>query len=60
MPKGPSINYVVSVGEGGSLNDDLLLNKKDDKGGGGQKSPILRRHSLWTAPKYVDIALHVL
>jgi hypothetical protein len=20
-------------------------------GGGGQKSPILRRHSLWTAPK---------
>ena len=22
--------------------------------GGGQKLPILRRHNLWTAPKYVD------
>ena len=50
--KGPSINYVVSVG--GRPKDDLLhrpyLIKKDDKGGGGQKLSILRRHSLWTAP----------
>ena len=30
----------------------ILLSKKTTKrGGGGQKSPILRRHSLWTAPK---------
>ena len=29
----------------------ILLSKKTTKrGGGGQKSPILRRHSLWTAP----------
>ena len=32
----------------------LLQIKKDNKeGGGGQKLPILRRHSLWTAPKCV-------
>ena len=43
--KGPSINYVVSVG------GRALLRIKDDKGGRGQKFPILRRHSLWTAPK---------
>ena len=52
---GPSINYVISVGGRGSPKDDLLhrpyFYKKDDKGGGGQKLPILRRHSLWTAPK---------
>ena len=52
---GSSINYVVSVGgEGGSPKDDLLhrpyLIKKTTRGGGGQKSPILGRHSLWTAP----------
>ena len=29
----------------------ILISKKTTKrGGGGQKSPILRRHSLWTAP----------
>ena len=27
-----------------------LLNKKSQQGGGGQKSPIVRRHSLWMAP----------
>ena len=35
--KGPSINYVVLVGGGGSPKDDLLqtlINKKDGKGGG--------------------------
>ena len=42
--QGPSINYVVS---GGKLK--ILLSKKRQLGGG-QKSPILRRHSLWTAP----------
>ena len=26
--------------------------KRRQRVGGGQKSPILRRHSLWTAPKY--------
>ena len=32
----------------------ILLSKKTIKrGGGGQKLPILRRHSLWTAPKYI-------
>ena len=55
---GSSINYVVSVGgEGGSPKDDLLhrpyLIKKTTRsweGGGSQKLPILRQHSLWTAP----------
>ena len=36
-------------GEGQKL--PILTIKKTIKGGGGgQKSPILRRHSLWTAP----------
>ena len=49
--KGPSINYVVSVGRGGGSNISILLSKKGNKEwGGGQKSPILRQHSLWTAP----------
>ena len=43
-------------GEGGSLKDDLLnrpylIIKKPSWGRGGQKFPILRRHSLWPAPK---------
>ena len=51
--KGPSINYVVSRGEGGGQKLPILLSKKTTKrGGGGQKLPILRRHSLWTAPNY--------
>ena len=41
-------------GKGGSPKDDLLDRpytiKKTTRGGGGQKLPILRRHSLWTAP----------
>ena len=53
--RGPSINYVVSVGEGGvrggNLRDYLLrrpyLIKKRYKGGGAQKVPILRQNSLW-------------
>ena len=39
-------------GEGQKL--PILPGKKTTKRGGGQKSPILRRHSLWTAP-YVII-----
>ena len=50
---GPFINYVILVGLG-SPKDDLLqrpyLIKKTTRGEGGQKLPILRRHSLWTAP----------
>ena len=42
LHKGPSINYVTSVGEGGSPKDDLLnrtyLIKKDDKMGKGVKN----------------------
>ena len=42
-------------GEGGKPKDNLvnrpyLIEKTTRGGGGGQKSPILRRHSLWTAP----------
>ena len=42
-------------GEGGKPKDDLLnrpylIKNTTRGGGGGQKSPILRRHSLWTAP----------
>ena len=51
------INYVVSAGgeEGNpkyDLIDRLNLVKKTTRGGG-QKSSILRRHSLWTAPMYL-------
>ena len=48
--KGPSINYVVSRGEGGQKFPILLSKKTTKRGGGGQNLPILRRHSLWTAP----------
>ena len=49
--KGPSINYVESGGRGQKFQ--ILLSKKTTKrGGGGQKLPILRRHSLWTAPNH--------
>ena len=30
------------------------VHKLRRQGGGGQKSPILRRHSLWTAPMYLQ------
>ena len=48
-------------GEGGKPKDDLvnrpyLIEKTTRGGGGGQKSPILRRHSLWTAPKLTVVA----
>ena len=53
--KGPSINYVVSVGgKGGGQKLPILHSKKTTKReGGGQNLPILRQHSLWTAPKCV-------
>ena len=42
-------------GRGGGQNLTILLSKKTTKrGGGGQKLPILRRHSLWTAPNVND------
>ena len=53
--KGPSINYVVSRGEGGGGGGQILpilLSKKTTRRrGGGQKLLILRQHSLWTAPQ---------
>ena len=59
LHKGPSINYVVSVKGGGSPKDDLLnrpyLIKKTTRGGGGKTLPILRQHSLWTAPYRIHI-----
>ena len=48
--KGPSINYVVSGGGGGQKMPNLLSKKTTRRGAGGQKSPILRQHSLRTAP----------
>ena len=49
--KGPSMNYVVSIGGEGGRKLPILPNKKTTKmGEGGQKSPILRQHSLWTVP----------
>ena len=42
---------MLSQGGRGGQKLPILLSKKTTKrGGGGQKSPILRRHSLWTAP----------
>ena len=47
------------MGEGGSPKDDLLnrpyLIKKTTRGGGGKTFPILRQHSLWTAPYRIHI-----
>ena len=41
-------------GRGGGQKLPILLSKKTTKrGGGGQKSPILRRHCLWTAPNSI-------
>ena len=41
-------------GRGGGQKLSILPSKKTTKrGGGGQKSPILRRHSLWTAPNHI-------
>ena len=52
--KEPSINYVVSRGEGGGQKLPLLLSEKTTKRrGGGQKLLILRRHGLWTAPSWL-------
>ena len=58
--RGPSINYVASIGEGITPKDNLLnrtyLVKKTTMGEGeGQKSPILRRNSLWTALTLIQI-----
>ena len=57
--QGPSINYVVSVGgKGGSPKDNLLHRPyliKRRQEGEGQKLPILRRHSLWTAPQQKNV-----
>ena len=36
---------------GSKIVDFTRLKKTTKRGGGGQKLPILRRHSLWTAPK---------
>ena len=36
--------------EGGQKLPILPSKKTTKRGGGGQKSPILRRHSLWKAP----------
>ena len=44
--------------EGGGVKNCqfYLVSKKTTKrGGGGQKSAILRRHSLWTAPKDLSV-----
>ena len=51
LPKGLSINYVVSRGEGIKNCQFYQVKIQLDKSGeGGQKLPILSRHSLWTAP----------
>ena len=41
----------LSRGRGGQKLPILLSKKTTKKKGGGQKQLILRRHSLWTAPK---------
>ena len=46
-----AIHKLCRLGRWGGQKLPILLSKKDDiDGGGGQKSPILRRHSLWTPP----------
>ena len=43
--------YIIALGIGFKCPRKIHLNT--EWGGGGQKSPILRRHSLWTAPKSI-------
>ena len=53
---GPSNVHKLSYLKGGGVGQKLpiLLSKKmTNRGGGGQKSPILRRHSLWMAPNTI-------
>ena len=67
MDRGPSINYVVWVSrerEGFSPKDDLLHQlylyliekRQQGEGPGGQKLPVLRRHSLWMALRWVTMS----
>ena len=50
-PRGPSINYVVSVGGGRVAPKTIYcIDLTLKKGRGSQKLPIMRRHSLWTVP----------
>ena len=44
-----------SQGGMGQKLPTLLSEKTTKRGGGGQKLPILRRHSLWTAPKGLEL-----
>ena len=58
LPKGLSINYVVSRGGGGQKLPIVLSKNTIKSGEGGQKLPILRRHSLWTAQKHFSKHLY--
>ena len=50
IPKGPSIKYVSSDGEGGGQNLPILLSKKPTKGeGGGHKIQKMGRRCSWMA-----------
>ena len=46
----PSFCFAFKIPDDVAASNIDPTYKKDKKGGGGQKSPILRRHSLWTGP----------
>ena len=56
-PKGQSINYFVSRGEGGQKLLILHGKKTTKRWGGCKKLLILRRHSSWTAPKWSNLMI---
>ena len=50
VTKGPSINYVILVGERGVASKMIYPMNLIKRKWGGQNFPILRQHSLWTVP----------
>ena len=50
----------MSQGGGVGQKMPILISKKTTKRGGGIKSLILRRHSLWTAPRHKLLNWHYL
>ena len=57
-----AVHKLCRLGRGkGVKNHRLYVVKRQQRGGeGGQKSPFLRRHSLWTVPKDYSICLDIM
>ena len=52
------IRYLLAVMERYAVLVTLVVKRRQSRGGWGQKSPIFRRHSLWTAPKHEIVKIN--